>query len=116
MLPHEVDDAPATVALLKMRKGERGNFGSPEAAAEKHRKDSPIAQTPHRCDIGRIEKALRLTHRQPVTDADSRRLGAPHPADAGRQLRRAHGSGNTRSRQTAGKAEAVPQPLATTRR
>jgi hypothetical protein len=67
MIAHEVDDAPAPVALLEVRESERGNFGSSKAAAEKHREDGAIAQAAHRCDIGRIEKALGLAYGEPVT-------------------------------------------------
>ena len=35
MLPDEVDDAPASIALLDMRERERCDFGPTESATEK---------------------------------------------------------------------------------
>jgi hypothetical protein len=37
MLPNEIDDAPASIALLDMCERERCNLGTPEPAAEEDR-------------------------------------------------------------------------------
>jgi hypothetical protein len=43
MLPDEIDNAPATIALPDMGKRERRDFGSPQAAAEKNGYDGAVA-------------------------------------------------------------------------
>jgi hypothetical protein len=83
VFPPEIDDAPATVALLQMLERQRRHFRSSESAAEKHREYGAIPQAPNRCDIGRVEKTLRWAHGKPVPDPDSHRLRALHAADAG---------------------------------
>jgi hypothetical protein len=62
VLANKVHDAPAAIALLDVRERERRNLGSTQPAAEKNGKNSAIAQPTHRCDIRRIQEALRLAH------------------------------------------------------
>jgi len=44
MLTHEVDDAPAAVALLDVTERQRRHLRSPEAAAEQGGEDSAITE------------------------------------------------------------------------
>jgi hypothetical protein len=88
VLSDEVDDAPASIALLNMDEGEGCDFGSTQAAAQKNSEDGAIAETSNRRDVGRTQEGLRLPLRQPVPDADAGRLHALDPGDSGRQFRR----------------------------
>ena len=55
MLSHQVDNIPATIALLNMRESKRCYFGPPKTAAEKDRYDGAIAQPLHRPGIWRAD-------------------------------------------------------------
>ena len=66
MLSDEIDDAPAAVALLDVRKGERRHFRTPQPAAEKNREDGAIALALDRIFGRRIEQlsGLRVAERR----------------------------------------------------
>jgi hypothetical protein len=58
VLADQVDDHPATIALLDVRHGERGDLGAAPATAEQHRQDGAIPHAFARADVGRVEQAL----------------------------------------------------------
>jgi len=82
VFPNEIDDPPAAIALLDMRKRERCHFRSSEPAAEKNGKDRAIAQPTDRRDVGCAEQRLRLPLRQPVPHPDAGRFRAFHSAES----------------------------------
>jgi hypothetical protein len=61
MLANEIYNAPAAVALLDMGKRNCRYLGPSEAAAQKNREDSALAQSLYRRDIRGIEKGLCLS-------------------------------------------------------
>jgi SLT domain-containing protein len=62
VLSNEIDNAPAAIALLDMRVGQRRDLRSSEAAAEQNGQDCAIAQALHGIEVWRVEQALSLAH------------------------------------------------------
>src|SRR5580704_15547863 len=60
MLPDQINDAPAAIALLQVRERERGHLGAPQAAAEKNGENSSVAQSSERRGIRGAQQRLRL--------------------------------------------------------
>lgn len=90
MLPVEVYDAPAAIALLYVAHRKRRHLRPPQGAAKQHGDYGAVAQPLGRRDIRRVEKRLRLFQRQPVA--------GPHadgPSRTGRPLLQRRGIGVT---------------------
>ncbi|HXP87798.1 MAG TPA: hypothetical protein VN841_23905 [Bryobacteraceae bacterium] len=87
VLPHEIHNAPAAIALLDVGKRERGYLRAPEPAAKQYGQNRAVAQAADRCGVRRVEKTLRLTYRQTVAHADTDRFRAFHSANACRPTR-----------------------------
>jgi hypothetical protein len=66
VLADEINDAPATIALLQVLESESGNLGSPQAAAETNRENSSVTQSPECRDIRGAQERLRLRLRLPL--------------------------------------------------
>jgi hypothetical protein len=62
VLSLQINDAPAAIALLDVRKRQRCYLRSPEPAPEKNREDGAVTLAPHGVDVGRVKQALRLAH------------------------------------------------------
>jgi hypothetical protein len=60
VFPDQIDDAPAAIALLKMREGQVRGFRPTEAAPEKDCQDGAVAQPLKRSDVWRVQKRLSL--------------------------------------------------------
>src|ERR1700733_14731538 len=86
VLSDEVDDAPAVIALLDVREGQRRHLRTSEPTAEEHSKNGPIAQAPRGGDVRRVQESLGLTSGQQVSRTYTYRLRALHASDAGGQL------------------------------
>jgi len=88
VLADQIDDAPASIALLDMRECERRHFRSPQPATEKDGENRPISQAANGRDVRRAQERLSLPLRQSIADANSSRLHALYAADPLRQFRR----------------------------
>jgi hypothetical protein len=88
VLTNEINNAPATIALLNMSERKCRNLRPPEAAAEKNSQHSAVTQSPQGGDVRRAQEILRLPQRRPVTHPDSGGFHTLHSYDSRRQLRR----------------------------
>lgn len=79
VLAHQIDNAPAPVALLDMREREGSHLGTPESAPKK---DDAIARPTNGRNVGSAQVCLRPALRRPVSRAVPLSLGALHSADA----------------------------------
>ena len=60
VLANEVDDAPATIALLDMCERERRHLGAMQFAAEEHSKNGAVTHTPWSGCIRAVQQRLRM--------------------------------------------------------
>jgi hypothetical protein len=60
VLADQIDDAPTAVALLQVSERQRGDLGTPQAAAEKKGENSSVAQSTKCRDMRGAQQRLRL--------------------------------------------------------
>ena len=84
----EIDDRPVIATTVKMfRLFELSGFRAPQPAPEQQRKNGTIPFADQRFSIWATEYVLRLLCAEPVPEPHAQTLGAPDPANAGRQVR-----------------------------
>lgn len=84
---NEVCDYPVLLSLLEMFRGERGQFRSPEAAAQED-SDHGVVKLPTNIPIVEgYKKSLSLFSSQPVANPHAVLLDAFHLSNARREIR-----------------------------
>ena len=86
-LADQIDDGPVAFPLLNIFDLQVYQFGTAKAAAQKHSQDGAISFSAKGLDRWRIDQGSPLFCGEPVSEADTELLHAPHAFNSGGEFR-----------------------------